>query len=122
MNCEGADGVGDQRNLSPIEASDKKVQVAQDLGAVHESINVARVHSLEAAPRACPLTGCKHKRLSVGMRGRGCIVSGERVSLHQLLSTSYSPFGHRPPQGSHILSPFLSTSILSGGQALTQDV
>lgn len=48
------------RDLVPgvsIEASDKKVQVAQDLGAVHKSIDVARVHSLEAAPRACALTG-----------------------------------------------------------------
>lgn len=48
------------RDLVPgvsIEASDQKVQVAQDLGAVHKSINVARVHSLEAAPGACPLTG-----------------------------------------------------------------
>lgn len=48
------------RDLVPgvsIEASDKKVQVAQDLGAVHKSINVARVHSLEAAPRSCPFTG-----------------------------------------------------------------
>lgn len=48
------------RDLVPgvsIEASDKKVQVAQDLGAVHKPINVARVHSLEAAPGARPLTG-----------------------------------------------------------------
>lgn len=48
------------RDLVPgvsIEASDEKVQVAQNLGAVHKSINVARVHSLKAAPRARPFTG-----------------------------------------------------------------
>jgi hypothetical protein len=48
------------RDLMPgvsIEAGDKKVQVAQDLGAVHKPIDVARVHSLEATPRACPFTG-----------------------------------------------------------------
>lgn len=56
--------------------------------------------------------------------GLGGIESSERKDLSslQLLTISYVPLGHSPPQGSHILSPFLSTSILSGGQALTQDV
>lgn len=102
-----------RQSLLPVEASDKEVQVAQDLGAVHEPINVARVHSLVAASRACPLTGCQHKTVSA--LGSG---SPQREGWIQ----GCLPFGHNPPQGSHILSPFLSTSILSGGQALTQDV
>lgn len=40
-----------------IEASDEEVQVAQDLGTVHEPIDIARVHGLVAASRARPLTG-----------------------------------------------------------------
>lgn len=32
------------------------------------------------------------------------------------------PFGHRPPHGSHFFTPFFSTSVLSDGQLLTQEV
>lgn len=32
------------------------------------------------------------------------------------------PFGQRPPQGSHLLTPFFSTSILSDGQLLTHEL
>lgn len=35
---------------------------------------------------------------------------------------SWTPFGHRPSQVSHLFTPFLSTSILSAGQLLTQEV
>ena len=32
------------------------------------------------------------------------------------------PFGQRPPQGSHLFTPFFSTSILSDGQLLTHEL
>lgn len=35
---------------------------------------------------------------------------------------SWTPFGQRPSQGSHLFTPFFSTSILSAGQLLTHEV
>lgn len=35
---------------------------------------------------------------------------------------SWTPFGQRPSQGSHLFTPFFSTSILSEGQLLTHEV
>lgn len=77
---DGAGRLGWEDSLLPVEASDKEVQVAQDLGAVHKPINVAGVHSLVAASRACPLTCCQHKTVSAGF----WLISERRLDIRLL--------------------------------------
>lgn len=42
----------------PLQAGDEEIQVAQDLGAVHEGVDVAGVHGLVLAAGAGALAGC----------------------------------------------------------------
>lgn len=97
---------------SPLQARDEEVQVAQDLGAVHKGVDVAGVHSLVLAAGTSALAGC----------GTGMVRVCPTVPSAPPSPPSPLPLGHSPEQGSHIFSPFFSTSILSLGQARTQEL
>lgn len=105
------DSPGKGRRL-PQDPRHQEVEAALDLGAVDETVDVAGVHSLSVLC-ACAFTHCRdeHTPASAGLTER---------KTH--FKTFLQPFGQSPLQSSHCLWPPRSTSILPGGQTLTQDL
>lgn len=93
----------------PEDSCDQEVKAALDLGTVDEAVDVAGVHRLPVLC-TCTLTNYRGNKSQV----RNDPEEGNAVSL--------LPFGQNPLHGSHCFWPSRSTSILSGGQTLTQEL
>lgn len=103
---------GSGRRL-PQNPRDQEVEAALDLGAVDETVNVAGVHGLSLLCTSA-FTHCRDGHTPA------LAVTTERKKNHLFCMTQ--PFGQSPLQSSHCLWPPRSTSILSEGQTLTQEL
>lgn len=99
----------------PENACDQEMKTSLDFGAVDEAVNVTGVHGLPVFC-TCAFTYCQETGKH---RDKMTMVFAHQASR---VFIWVEPFGQSPVQGSQRLWPSLSTSILSGGQTLTQEL